>query len=65
MVNPWVELLLEVEEMRIHQKAYFKKKDKLDMAKSKLCEMKVDQMVLKVKVICKEKGIELTKEDES
>ncbi len=60
-MNPWVELLTEVEEMRVHQKAYFKKKDKLSMAKAKLCEMKVDQMVFGLKKTCEQKGISLEK----
>lgn len=58
-MNPWVELLIEVKEMREHQKAYFKKKDKVAMAKAKLCEMKVDQLSGKLEEMCREKGISL------
>jgi hypothetical protein len=59
-MNPWVELLIEVVEMRQHQKDYFKKKDKLAMAKAKLSEIKVDQLTGKLEEMCREKGIELT-----
>lgn len=58
-MNPWVNLLIEVKEMRQHQKDYFKKKDKLAMAKAKLSEMKVDQIIGKLEVMCQEKGIDL------
>ena len=66
-MNPWIELMMEVKEMRQHQRDYFKKKDKVAMAKAKLCEMKVDQMTVKLETICQEKGIDLTKpnQDES
>ena len=66
-MNPWIELMMEVKEMRQHQRDYFKKKDKVAMAKAKLCEMKVDQMTVKLETICQEKGINLTKpnQDES
>ena len=59
-MNPWVELLVEVKQMRQNQKDYFKKKDKLAMAKAKLCEMKVDQLTGKLEEICREKGINIT-----
>jgi hypothetical protein len=63
-MSVWVEFLLEVEEMRGYQKKFFKmaannKGRKLLMAKAKLCEMKVDQLVLSMKETCKQKGIEL------
>lgn len=61
-MNPWVNLLIEVTEMRQHQKDYFKKKDKLAMAKAKLCEMKVDQLIGKLEEMCREKGINLKPE---
>lgn len=70
-VNPWVELLVEVEEMRKHQKAFFKMKanhpdKKKIMAFSKLTEMKVDQLVSSLKKTCEEKGISLNiKENET
>lgn len=67
-VNPWVELLLETEEMRGYQREFFKAKPKdkkLLMAKSKLCEMKVDQLIRGLRELCTEKGIKLIKEDES
>jgi len=57
--NPWVELLVEVEEMRIHQKGYFKDRNKINLAKSKLSEMKVDQLIKSLKETCKTKGIKL------
>ncbi len=60
-MNAWVELLLEVQEMRQHQKDYSKKKDKLTMAKAKLCEIKVDQLVSSLEENCKAKGISLEK----
>lgn len=63
-MNPWIEFLLEVKEMRERQKAYFKNKDSKQTQKlvafSKLCEMKVDQMVGKLEQTCKEKGINLS-----
>jgi hypothetical protein len=64
-LNPWVEFFLEVEEMRQHQKDFYKSKtkSKLLLAKSKLCEMKVDQLIGKLKVTAKEKGISLVKSD--
>jgi hypothetical protein len=62
-MNPWIEFLLEVEEMREYQRAFFKAKgkDKVLLAKSKLCEMKVDQLAGKLKESAKQKGITLTK----
>lgn len=57
--NPWVELLIEVEEMRIHQKNYFKERNKLNLAKSKMSEIKVDQLVRTLKETCQTKGIKL------
>jgi hypothetical protein len=63
-MNPWVELLIEVKEMRDRQKAYFKNKDtsqtKKLVAFSKLCEMKVDQLITKLEKSCTEKQIDLT-----
>jgi hypothetical protein len=59
-MNAWVEFLIEVKEMRDHQKEYFKKKEKLAMAKSKLSEMKVDQLIGKLEETCRKKEIELT-----
>ena len=64
-VNKWVELLVEVEEMRVHQKAFFQKKAKVNMAKAKLCEIKVDQLVYGLKKICEEKGINLTQQEDA
>lgn len=68
-MNPWVEYFLEVEEMREYQKMFFKSKGgsrdrKLIMAKSKLCEMKVDQLGGKLRKMAEEKGINLTKPQE-
>lgn len=65
-VNPWVELLIEADEMRFHQKSYFKAKannpdKKLFMAKSKLSEIKVDQLIRGLKKVCEKKGIDLNK----
>lgn len=57
--NPWIELLIEVEEMRIHQKGYFKDRSKINLAKSKLSEIKVDQLVRGLKESCETKGIKL------
>lgn len=67
-MNLWVELLVEVEEMRTYQKQFFKMKGnhpdkKLIMAKSKICEMKVDQLTSKLREIAKDKNIDLTKDE--
>lgn len=68
-MNPWVEFFLEVEEMRTYQKQFFKMKakdpdKKLIMAKSKMSEMKVDQLAGRLRDLADKKGIDLTKENE-
>ena len=70
-MNLWVEFLIEVKEMRERQKDYFKNKNPKETKKlvafAKLCEMKVDQMTVKLEESCQAKGINLNKpkDDES
>lgn len=65
-VNPWVELLMEADEMRFHQKSFSKSNEgdpdyKLLMGKSRLSEIKVDQLIRGLKKACEKKGIDLNK----
>ena len=58
-MNPWIEFLIEVKEMREHQKSFSKSQDKLTMAKAKLSEILVDQLIGKLEETCRKKEIEL------
>lgn len=71
-MNLWVEFLLEVKEMREHQTAFFKNKDKnqnkILMAKAKFSEIRVNQLITKLEETCAKNNISLIKdpiEDES
>lgn len=55
--NPWIVFLEKFLEMREYQKEYFKKKDKVILAKSKLAEMEADKWAAKLTETAKEKGL--------
>ena len=60
-MNPWIELLILVEEMRENQRAYFKDRNKVKLVKAQLSEVMVDQKVVSLKNLAKEKGINIEK----
>ena len=60
-MNPWIELLVLVEEMRENQRAYFKDRNKVKLVKAQLSEVMVDQKVVSLKNLAKEKGIQVIK----
>lgn len=55
--NPWIDFLLKVEEVRELQRQYYRKKDKMILAKCKLAEIELDQQTKSLRIKAEEKKL--------
>ena len=55
--SPWIDFLLKVEEVRELQRQYYKKKDKVVLAKCKLAEIELDQQTKSLRNIAEAKNL--------